>query len=481
MIVFIENHPYGYELQRVTQLFCFGEKVEVQTGKPDSNIPGNWVHTCLEGNCLAVSACYLGKVRQMQEFVSGNLPPSEIESRFGVLIYRLLSAATGLCPPWGVLTGIRPVKLFLSRMRDGMDVAALERYFVGERLVSPERFQLAVQTAQIEKPLLERASPHSYSLYVSIPFCPTRCAYCSFVSHSVQQSFKLIPGYLENLCEELRETARITSRLGLRLQTVYFGGGTPTSLEADQLALILDTIANSFDLSGIEEYTVEAGRPDTITQEKLDILRSFGVTRISVNPQTLSDAVLREIGRSHTTGQLLESYEMARFMGFSSINMDLIAGLPTDTREGFQATLDGVLGLEPENITVHTLTLKRAARLSYCEAEEARKLVQDMVDSARRILTGAGYVPYYLYRQNGSLSGLENVGYAKPGTESLYNVYIMDESHTVLAVGAGASTKLCHPLTHQIKRVYNYKYSYEYMKRFDEVILRKKGIESFLG
>ncbi len=248
------------------------------------------------------------------------------------------------------------------------------------------------KAARIERPLLSRLSERDFSLYVSIPFCPTRCAYCSFVSHSIGRAAKLIPAYLDRLCEELADLARIVSELGLRLRTVYFGGGTPTSLTAEQLARLMDTISDSFDLSGLWEYTVEAGRPDTVTAEKLRTIRSHGAHRISINPQTLEEGVLREIGRRHTSAQLLEAYQMARSEGFDSINMDLIAGLPTDTREGFSRTLDGVLRLAPENITVHTLTVKRAADLTFPQARAELDLVCGMVDEARQRITSPSSV-----------------------------------------------------------------------------------------
>ena len=479
MTVFIDGHACGYELQRLTQMFFPGEKVAVEQGAPPEDFAGDFLHARYrEGLLEAVSRLGDGSPRALRaEAPAGGT--AGLEHRFGVLAYTLLSEGTGVRPPWGVLTGIRPVKLFAARMEEGMDEAALRRHFMDERLVSGEKFSLAVETAAVERELLSRSTPDSFSLYVSVPFCPTRCAYCSFVSHSVEQAAKLIPDYVDRLCGELAATGEIARELGLRLRTVYFGGGTPTTLTADQLSRVMDAVAAHFDVASAWEYTVEAGRPDTVTEDKLRAIKAGGGRRVSINPQTLSDGVLAEIGRRHTSARFFEAFELARKVGFDCINADLIAGLPTDTPEGFRASVDGVLALAPENVTVHTLTVKRASRLSFGEARAELTLVDGMVGYARRAAAAAGQRPYYLYRQNGTLANLENVGYSLPGREGLYNVYIMDETHTILAVGAGASTKLRHPVTGEIERVYNYKYPYEYLSRFDEVLRRKKRVREF--
>ncbi|WP_101909561.1 coproporphyrinogen dehydrogenase HemZ [Marasmitruncus massiliensis] len=482
MTVFLRGHHFGYELQRVAQMFFFGEKVEIADGEPEAGQPDGYLFAELDGGELRVSGCPCGdKHYRLLDTVQPEDRQNDVEHKFGVMIYRILSDATGIRPPWGVLTGIRPVKLFASRMRRGEDDGALRAHFTGGCLMSEERFSLAMQTAKAQKELLCRSTPDSFSLYVSIPFCPTRCAYCSFVSHSVEKAAKLLPVYVDRLCEELRYTAEIASSLGLSLRTVYFGGGTPTTLLPEQLSRICETISACFDTKNVWEYTVEAGRPDTITRKKLEVIRAAGADRISINPQTLSDSVLGAIGRKHTTRQTLEAFALARSCGCDNINMDLIAGLPTDTPEGFRASVDGILALAPENITVHTLTVKRSAEMTFERARAELAMVGDMVDYARNAVQAAGYRPYYLYRQNGSLSALENVGYAKPGTEGFYNVYIMDETHSIFAVGAGASTKLCHPVTGEIKRIYNYKYPYEYVDRFETVKERKLEIPRFYG
>ncbi|MFQ9094072.1 MAG: coproporphyrinogen dehydrogenase HemZ [Ruminococcus sp.] len=313
------------------------------------------------------------------------------------------------------------------------------------------------------------------SLYLSIPFCPTRCSYCSFVSHSIEQAHKLIPGYLEKLCEELVIWGQLVREQELLVDTVYFGGGTPTSLTAEQLEQVLTAVQDNFDLSHLREYCVEAGRPDTITPEKLKTLKRFGVDRISVNPQTMQDSVLETIGRKHTTAQTVEAFRMARAAGFDNINMDLIAGLPGDTPEGFHDTLEQIMALDPDSITVHALTLKRAANL-FAEGEsQVHNPVEQMVQESMRRLPEHGYAPYYMYRQKNTIDNQENVGYARAGKESLYNILIMDESQSIFGAGCGASTKLVEPCG-RITRIHNYKFPYEYIRQFDQLMQKKEQV-----
>lgn len=476
MQVYLEGHSFGYEVQRIVQMFFPGEKVETISGPPKpGEIAG--IHTRLADGLVSVIYLPTGQ-SEFDDWESGDTK-TQLEHKFGVVLYQLLSQVTGIRPPWGILTGVRPVKLLVQKRACGMSGQPLKEYFCRDCLVSENKYHLALQTAEKEQKILRRSTPDSFSLYVSIPFCPTRCAYCSFVSHSVEQAAKLMPDYLEKLCRELEETGRIAAQLGLKLRTVYFGGGTPTTLSASQLEQVMNVLKESFDLSQIWEYTVEAGRPDTVTLEKMQVLKRGGATRVSINPQTLSEQVLRAIGRRHTVDQFFQAWEMAREAGFHQINADLIAGLPQDTFSGFQRTVEGVLQLCPENVTVHTLTVKRSARLTFEEARGELEMVGEMVDFARKAMTEAGLSPYYLYRQTGTLGNLENVGYALPGTEGLYNVYIMDETHSILAVGAGASTKLRHPKTGALTRIYNYKYPYEYLSRFPEVLHRKEKILEF--
>ena len=476
MQVYLEGHSFGYEVQRIVQMFFPGEKVETVLGPPAPDTRKG-IHTRLADGLVLVTYLPNGQ-SDFDDWIPGDTKP-QLEHKFGVVLYQLLSEVTGIRPPWGILTGVRPVKLLVQKQAAGLDRFQLERYFCRDCLVSENKYSLALQTAGREQEILRRSTPDSFSLYVSIPFCPTRCAYCSFVSHSVEQAAKLMPDYLERLCQELAETGRVAAQLGLKLRTVYFGGGTPTTLSAAQLGRLMDAVGEAFDLSQVWEYTVEAGRPDTVTLEKMQVLKRKGATRVSINPQTLSDRVLQAIGRRHTVEQFFQAWGMAREAGFERINADLIAGLPQDDVLQFRKTVEGVLQLHPENVTVHTLTVKRSARLTFQQARGELETVGEMVEFARQAMDEAGLAPYYLYRQTGTLGSLENVGYARPGTEGLYNVYIMDETHSILAVGAGASTKLRHSRTGAITRIYNYKYPYEYLSRFQEILNRKRKVLDF--
>ena len=298
MTIFIKGHSYGYELQRVAQMFCFGEKVQVREEVPPQDFTEAYLYADWDGITAKVTYyCPNGTEKKLLSNTRETLIEENLELTFGVQIFEILSAVTELRPPWGVLTGIRPVKLFLKRIQEGKDQPALKEVFLKNRLLETSRFQLALQTAQIELPLLERSTKDSFSLYVSIPFCPSRCTYCSFVSHSVEQAAKLIPAYIDKLIEELAEIGQLAQQLKLKLRTIYFGGGTPTVLSADQLGRLMEAITKYFDLSDLWEYTIEAGRPDTITKEKLETIRKMGAGRISVNPQTLSDSVLQTVGR----------------------------------------------------------------------------------------------------------------------------------------------------------------------------------------
>jgi oxygen-independent coproporphyrinogen-3 oxidase len=318
---------------------------------------------------------------------------------------------------------------------------------------------------------------------VSIPFCPTRCSYCSFVSHSIgtENARKLVPQYVEKLCEEIQFTAKKAKENGLVLTTVYWGGGTPTTLDADQLDKVLTAIEDNFDLSKCQEYTVEAGRPDTITQEKLHILKKHGVNRISINPQTFNDDVLKEIGRKHTTALTVEKYNLAREIGFDSINMDLIAGLPTDTFESFKNSVDKAIESGADNITVHTLALKRSSEIVTENEKDSvnAENIEQMLDYSIEALTKAGYKPYYMYRQSKALGNFENVGWCKEGKECVYNILMMEEYQHILSVGAGSVTKLLSPNIEKIERIFNYKFPFEYISRFSSLIEKKEDIGRF--
>lgn len=389
------------------------------------------------------------------------------------LIFHILSEKTGIIPPWGLMTGIRPVKRVVELMNCGLSKEEIFSALSEKYEISHGKLELAYSTAVNQLPILEKIDRSAVSLYVSIPFCPTRCSYCSFVSHSMDSAVKLMPQYVDALCREIEITAEMVKEYGIKIDTIYFGGGTPTSISAEELRTVMECVEKNFDLDGIREYSVEAGRPDTITEEKLHVIKELGAQRISVNPQTLNDDVLQIIGRKHSGSEFLRSFELARKAGFTNINTDLIAGLPTESAESFCSTLDRIIELDPESITVHTLTIKRAASIFAAGSEFASNPAAEMVDYSIDKLMKSGYFPYYMYRQKNTLDNLENVGYAKKGFESWYNIFIMDETQTILGVGCAASTKLVYP-GGRIERIHNYKFPYEYINHFDRLMEKKR-------
>ena len=395
-------------------------------------------------------------------------------------MYRAALRAGHDKPVWGALTGVRPGKLLCAFLRDGLGEQEAARRFMEEFDVSPERTALCLDASRHTMEAEASLGRRDVCLYVGVPFCPTRCAYCSFVSQSVEKSMKLIPPFVDALEQEIRATAAQVRALGLRPVSVYFGGGTPTTLSAEQLERICSLLEREFDLSSLREYTVEAGRPDTITEEKLLTLRRHGVDRVSVNPQTMSDRVLEIIGRRHTAEDILRALEKVRAVGGFSVNMDLIAGLPGDDPAGFSRTLDAVLALGAENITVHTLSLKKGSRITL----EGSPLpsageVGAMLDEAAARLRGAGYEPYYLYRQKFMSGGFENVGWTRPGYVNLYNICIMEELCSILAMGGGGSTKLIAPGDGRNIRLMAPKYPLEYVQKIEETCADKEKIREF--
>ncbi len=485
------NHSYGYEVQATAKLFIPNVRFLIcENGEIPEHVP-NYIITSCEQTKNAIECTVEiqldGKqVRQCCALLSTEHPTiapdvknSEVEYALCRLLYQTLLNLTGYTPPWGLLTGIRPVRRVVQMFDAGMSQEEVSTHLRERFLVSEQKIRLALDTAKVQYPIL----PHSrkeIGLYISIPFCPTRCSYCSFVSHSMDSAMQLIPDYITYLCREIAILGDIIRRYGLHVQSVYIGGGTPTSISAQQLREVMEAIRTHIDIAGAREYTVEAGRADTITEDKLRVIQEMGATRISVNPQTLQDGVLEAIGRRHTAQQAVDAFLLARKLGFDDINMDLIAGLPTDTYEGFADTLERVMALHPDSITVHTLTLKRAADLYGSGGSEQHTAeVAKMAELSAQILPESGYRPYYMYRQKNTVGNLENVGYAQAGKENLYNILIMDETQTILGAGCAASTKLVEP-NGKITRVHNYKFPYEYINRFDKLMEKKTEIEEIL-
>ena len=478
MNLYVKNHNFHFELENLTRLFFPNEKITVIRDFSEPQPPCIYTEV---SDKITISV-NIGSFNKSETAVK-KLTDDDNELVSAQLLYKLLCDFTGLTQPWGILTGVRPVKL-LRRLAEESNEEQAVKKFENDFFVSNEKLALSRETEHNERKILELSKPESFSLYVGIPFCPSRCSYCSFVMASIERAEKLIEPYTKLLCEEIKRTAEIANKLGLRLETVYFGGGTPTTLSAEQLDTVLRTVNKSFDMSTCREFTVEAGRPDTIDIAKLFALKENKVDRISINPQTVNDEVLKTIGRKHTAQQFFDAFELARKCGFDNINTDLIAGLPTDTPESFKNSLDSIVRLNAECITVHTLCMKRASRLTTegvtLDLQQARD-AREMLAYTQNILGQNEYIPYYMYRQSRMVGNLENVGWSKRGFESLYNVYVMDETHTILACGSGGVTKLKRNNPDYLERIFNFKYPYEYIDRFDELIQRKSGIMQFYG
>lgn len=378
--------------------------------------------------------------------------------------------------PWGTLTGIRPTKIVMEMLENGMSLEDIKKHLKEVYLVSDKRIKLCTDTAKNEFNILKKIDyKNGYSLYIGIPFCPTRCLYCSFTSYSIAQWKKDTDTYVEALCKELLAVSKMYE--GKKLQTIYMGGGTPTSLEGYQLSKILNVVKTNFDLSNLFELTVEAGRPDSITKEKLEALKDVGVDRISINPQTMQQKTLDLIGRHHSIEDIYESYNLARDVGFENINMDFIIGLNGETLEDVIDSFTKVRTFAPESVTIHSLALKRAARLNTENKREImdNDLILSMINTATDTCADLGLEPYYLYRQKNMAGNLENIGFSKPGKECLYNILIMEEKQTIIACGAGTSSKIVFG-DGRIERIENVKDPKLYIERLDEMIMRKESM-----
>ena len=409
---------------------------------------------------------------EAQQMASGK---KEARNVFKRMMYDMLKKLTGRELPWGTLTGVRPTKIVYTLLEDGKNDREIRDYLKKEYYVSEKKGDLAIKVASNEKRLLEKLDYNNgYSLYAGIPFCPTTCLYCSFTSYPLAVWKDRVDTYVDAMLKELEFTSRLMK--DKKLDTFYMGG-TPTTLEPEQLDRVLSFFEEHFDTTGLKEYTIEAGRPDSITRDKLRIMKKHGVDRISINPQTMNDDTLKLIGRHHTVEQIKEAFTLARECGFDNINMDLIIGLPGETREHIERTMREVALLAPDSLTVHSLAIKRAARLNiFWEKYKDYAMVNtdDIINMTADCAAAMGMEPYYLYRQKNMAGNFENVGYSKPGREGIYNILIMEEKQTIMAVGAGASTKVVFPEENRIERVENVKDVTTYIENIDEMIDRKR-------
>ena len=486
MKLILSGHDYKYAVEQIMLALLPGARPDYSPGQPEDGqdyatvelIPGEdtftanvelrWKGATSRASETADAGLFRGKLdrdRESQRIIK-------------LAFYRAAMELISEKPVWGALTGIRPGTIMTKLLERGLSPEDAAAKMESDYFVDPERAELCLDTARASIAVKRQLRPRDVALYVGIPFCPTRCAYCTFVSQSVEKSMKLIPAFLSALHEEIVETARVARELQLRVIAVYIGGGTPTTLSAGELHTLLDWLREEFDLTAVREFSVEAGRPDTVTADKLRALS--GITRISINPQSMSDDVLAAIGRRHRAEDIISAYELTRRELPCQVNMDLIAGLPADTPEGFEDTLRRVLALSPENVTVHTLSLKKGSKITEEDTKRpSAPQVRRMLDTASAMLRAAGYRPYYLYRQKFMSGGCENVGWARDGCESLYNILIMEELCTVLAMGGGGSTKLVDPGQGRVERIFDPKYPKEYIESTEKILADKEKILRF--
>ncbi len=480
MILRIDGNISRYYVETLCMVFfpgaTFGECEEAGIGVPEVNVNA---YSDDAGNETAFVSIKLNDRVCEATATVGSDEEVHISTRASIAVGRAIFAAgkelLGHTPPWGILTGVRPAKIAGKLLNSGNGITKTKKILRDEYFLNQPKAALVVSVATAEAKIIKKAKKNSCSLYISIPFCPTRCSYCSFVSYTTPRLLSMIDEYLDAMIEELNYTLDVIEEQGLELVTIYIGGGTPTTLNPEQLETLLDAICARVDVSSLLEFSLEAGRPDTITEDKLRIAKEHGVTRISVNPQTLNDEVLADVGRKHTAEDFYRAYEIAKNSGIRDINVDLIAGLPGDDFKSFSETIDKIISLDPTNITVHTFCVKKASdalknnsEIYSISATDASKSV-----SYAQIKTKfSGYKPYYMYRQKNTVGNLENVGFSREGHEGLYNIYMMEEIQTIFAVGAGAVTKLVdfNDITsdkRRIVRIFNPKYPYEYLREME--------------
>lgn len=489
MKLILDTSVNEYYIQTLCMIFFPGAKFahdEVVTEEtPIVTVTSRTENACVN----AYAKIQIGEQWSSSEFSQPIKEDADKSAKIAVgkVVFKAGEQFFGHTPSWGILTGIRPAKISaVLYERTGGSEFHVKKILRNEYFLNPKKASLLTDVTVNEKKIVDSLKPDTCSLYISIPFCPTRCAYCSFVSFATKRLLSMIPEYVDRLIADLDIVFSVIRERGLTLSTVYIGGGTPTTLSAGQLKRIFGKISENVDIDSLDEYTCEAGRPDTITEEKVMCAIDSGVTRMSINPQTLNDSVLSGIGRNHTSEDFFKAYDIARRCGIKYINTDLIAGLPGDSYRSFSKSVDTILKLRPENLTIHTFCIKKSAEMAAKGAEnyainggEAQKSVDYSQVQAKL----AGYRPYYIYRQKNTVGNLENVGFSLPGAEGLYNVYIMEELHHIFAVGAGSVTKLVSADRRHIERFFMPKYPYEYLKMTDEDVKRlyKEKVVKFFG
>lgn len=470
MIVNIDGNINRFYAQTLCMVFFPGAKFAEDEEMTDNTPVVDLIQKDTSGGCYAKATITVGQktvsYEHTEPYTEANVKIKIEKVAVGVALFKAGEKFFRISPPWGILTGVRPAKIARDLLNQGMGLKDMKAILTKQYFVSPKKATLLGNIARNENRIIKQMQPNTCSLYISIPFCPSRCTYCSFVSYATKRLLSLIPDYLAKLLSEIEATLKLIRELGQKLVTIYIGGGTPSILTADQMRTLFTVINENADLSALKEYTFEMGRPDTVTEEKVRVAMEMGVTRISINPQTLNDAVLETIGRNHTVEQFYNAYNIAKEVGIKCINTDLIAGLPGESPNSFQKTVDGIIRLRPENITMHTFCVKKAAEILKYEDNVYMPFDPDVgkcVDYGQVAIKNNGYIPYYMYRQKNTVGNYENVGYSLSGHEGLYNIFMMEEIQTVFACGAGAVTKLVSPSRDTIKRVFMPKYPYEYL------------------
>ncbi len=469
MILFDVNNQEYYDDVRVL-IKAFYPFVQVENKADTDTEIEKTIRVFVEGTQIKVSVDNV-----ISEKKSPDTDKKSVKNTLKTLLYLALKEDSGRELPWGSLTGVRPTKIVMGKLEEGFCRQQIEDYMKSRYMISDRKLSLSLEVAEREKRLLEKLDyANGYSIYIGIPFCPTTCLYCSFTSYPIGVWKKRTDEYIEALLSEMDFTSAYYR--DKKPDTVYFGGGTPTTLEPHQLDRLLKALEEKFDLSGLKELTVEAGRPDSVTEEKLRVLKAHGVTRISINPQTMNQKTLDLIGRRHTVEQVGEAFALARKCGFDNINMDLIVGLPGETERDVRFTMEEIKKLSPDNLTVHSLAIKRAAALNVWKDKFSTTIcnTDEIIDMTADYARQMGLNPYYLYRQKNMAGNFENVGYAREGQEGLYNILIMEEVQTIIAMGAGGSSKFVFPEENRIERIENVKDVKNYIERIEEMIERKR-------
>ncbi len=471
------NHNYNYQVVTTVQIFY--PNIKLKSIENNVYEKDEYLFESLVETGVVVARLLINDEEIACHKVETDNSVSDEKYAVKKSLFLMLKEYVGVTPSWGMLTGVRPAKNIVALLEDGLQLSEIPQYLNEKFYVAFDKIDLAIKVALVEKEIIKHNKDNEYSLYIGIPFCKTRCTYCSFTSynHDVYKKRGHVDVYIENLVKEIKLLKEFDEKR--KLKTLYIGGGTPTSITAEQLELVMQAVEETFDLRYLEEYTVEAGRVDTITFEKLEVIKKYGTTRLSINAQTMSDDTLAKINRSHSSAEFVETYKQAREIGFDNINVDVIVGLPEETIDNVKDTLCKIVDLKPENITIHTLSYKRGSDLT-----KTLKLtdindfyyIGDMLESAKSIVEKEGYNPYYMYRQK-NMSGqanAENVGYALGENYGIYNIQMMEEKQHIISCGAGVATKIIFSEENRLEKFYGLKTVEEYNSRFNEMMEKKE-------